>query len=111
MVESLVLQLRRLRAAIRGFIDGLFGLRKEEREDQQVIVITTMAEPPAKHSYLIDAGLIGILVAAIFYAPYANTPWLPWGLASGAAGLLRGRGVDLGGIWAQFTWLHDNFHR
>lgn len=64
---------------------------------------------PAKRSYLIDAALIGLMVAAMFYAPHAQQlAWLPWSIASSMAGILAGRGVDLGSIWAQFAWLHNH---
>lgn len=95
MVESLVLRLRRLRAAAKRLIDRLMGT------DTGAEVVPAH-EPVFEQvkGKMVNAVLLATMLTAIIYAPHATYPTVSWLLASICAGVLAERGVE----WQRFYY-------
>lgn len=115
MVESLVLRLRRLRAALIAALKRLIGTQRS-RVHAKVDEITEATSAAweaerawrerqgqrmgtARSALLINSLLIATLIASAIYAPVSGYDYICWGIASACAVLLNKRGVNWQHAW------------
>lgn len=105
------MRLRRLRAFFRKAVDWVMGRASSA---EHIPVAMTEAQwreqqrsryRSAQRSLLLNAVLIGGMIASAIYAPAAGSPEIVWLISSALAELLSRRGVNWQAAWHQASLL------
>lgn len=116
MVESLVLRLRQLRAALTAAWQRLINGQRPKAAMAMMTDVSTAAfdaertwrkkqgegfriANEARKTLLVNALLIAGMIASAIYAPVSPNAWIVWGLCSTLAAALDRRGVNWIAAW------------